>query len=247
MVFSPPTLGFVNALASASRRASTPRPRHSLLARSISQQPPSSSSSPNSSPKSNPPPSSSPLPKPLPSTSTSFKPRTSTQLELDVKFSSITSSEDLAALLQAGKGVKVDLLSESERRRHETIVRVLDRASEMDNEDRIAYFKRVDLYHSPRTEVELRRREKARRQVERGVWLEDDNLTMEEWDEKWRVKREGFMAQMGAEYKSAEVSRVDRAWRAAREGTLLRRKARREMQEEEEKKKAEGEGGSSTP
>ncbi|KAL7411964.1 hypothetical protein BDY24DRAFT_116076 [Mrakia frigida] len=242
MAFSPSTF-FPTAVASATRKAhDLPLKWHHQFAHSpfrthrkhpfdrISMKPP---------PKPLASPSSSPPPNPLLSASSSSDPLIHPQLDLGVKFSSITSPEEFSALLEGALKVDAALLPDSERPRHESILGILKRASKMSNEARTVYFEQIDLHYAPPTELRLRRKEKARKQVERGGWVEDDDWTMEEWDEKRRVKRESFLVKLGDQYEISRLTQFDRRNWTAREMTLLRREARREMEEEEAKEHAE--------
>lgn len=95
-------------------------------------------------------------------------------------------------------------------------------------------------YSSSNADKELRRKEKARRTIEKGVVVKDDELTMEEWDAKVIARREAFVAEMEQEgqeesKKKSSLARFNRDRRRDRQMTIARREVRREMEEEKQK------------
>lgn len=90
--------------------------------------------------------------------------------------------------------------------------------------------------------MELRRKEKARRQVENGAAvLEGDKLTMEEWDQAAKTRRELYLKRFEAGESTRRMGPYDRKVRINRIDTVLRREGRREMEEERERESGKGE------
>ena len=111
----------------------------------------------------------------------------------------------------------------------------------MDEETRKDYFKRIDLIYSPADEVELRRKERARRQVENGVAVKRDKLAMEKWDQAAKTWRERRLKKVEAGESTRTMARFDRDVRISRIDTILRREVRREMEEESGRESGKGE------
>ncbi|KAL7411965.1 hypothetical protein BDY24DRAFT_416526 [Mrakia frigida] len=116
-------------------------------------------------------------------------------------FSSIPSLKYVRLILAARRSKppeELALYSETQLQRHEIIDEVLTKAARiLDDRDRRAYFRDVDLKYAPRTELEWRRKEARTRQLERSGILEKDALRLEQWDAGRRARRESSGAGLG--------------------------------------------------
>lgn len=98
----------------------------------------------------------------------------------------------------------------------------------------MALFRGLDLAYAPRTEIDARQRERARRQVEKGTGKEEDGLTMEEWDQRSEKRIEEKMKALeeSDEGKREMIRKKIRTRQAdARRATVLRREVRKEMEQ----------------
>ncbi|KAL7411953.1 hypothetical protein BDY24DRAFT_115570 [Mrakia frigida] len=238
MAFQSGSRSSFKALAStaAGRAPSTIQPRFqlpSLLARSISQSASSSFSNNGSHPPS--PPSSNSSPSP---TRITFEPNF---------FSSLTTIESVQSVLRETKAFTTDssFRPDADRREEALVVAYLTKASKMDDEPRNAYLKVLDQRHRSMTSVEQDRMEKAKEQVLKGLYEQEDSISMEEWDEERRKRKEFALQKLvGRERRTKEVE-IDKEIRKYRRRTLARREVKKELEEEEKEEKADEDGENS--
>jgi hypothetical protein len=86
--------------------------------------------------------------------------------------------------LRTGEAVplaELATLPETERWTFMTMLNVLRKGAAMSDEDRAEYYRQVDLNIRPKQELQQNRREKARLEIESGVYAEEDALPRSEW------------------------------------------------------------------
>lgn len=95
------------------------------------------------------------------------------------------------------------------------------------------------------TSVEQDRMEKAKEQVLKGLYEQEDSISMEEWDEERRKRKEFALQKLvGRERRTKEVE-IDKEIRKYRRRTLARREAKKELEKEEKEEKADEDGENS--
>lgn len=87
--------------------------------------------------------------------------------------------------------------------------------------------------------------EKAKEQVLKGLYEQEDSISMEVWDEERRKRKEFALQKLvGRERRTKEVE-IDKEIRKYRRRTLARREAKKELEKEEKEEKADEDGENS--